>query len=73
MAVLVDIQANCAAAVKCRSTLINFVMLAAKLRLRALKINPAREIDFDAYPFSVSAICELEQMAFHPDCWTKAV
>ncbi|WP_369827776.1 AAA family ATPase [Collimonas sp. PA-H2] len=42
-------------------------MLAIKPYLRALTINPTREIDFDAYPFSVPAVRELEQIAFHPD------
>ncbi|MGS0741264.1 AAA family ATPase [Glaciimonas sp. GG7] len=42
-------------------------MLAAKPYLRALKINPDKEIDFDAYPFSIPAVRELEQLDFHPD------
>lgn len=56
-----------AAAVKCRLTPIDDVMLAAKPYLRALKINPSREIDFDAYPFCIPAVRAIERLDFHPD------
>ncbi|QRX83912.1 AAA family ATPase [Glaciimonas sp. PAMC28666] len=42
-------------------------MLAAKPYLRALKIIPSREIDFDAYPFCIPAVRAIERLDFHPD------
>ncbi|MEB0012852.1 AAA family ATPase [Glaciimonas sp. Gout2] len=42
-------------------------MLAAKPYLRALKIDPVKEIDFDAYPFCIPAVRELEKLDFHAD------
>lgn len=42
-------------------------MLATKPYLRSLKLNPEMAIDFDAYPFSIPAVRELEQIDFHPE------
>ncbi|MEO6919180.1 MAG: AAA family ATPase [Collimonas sp.] len=42
-------------------------MLSIKPYLRSLKLNPDMAIDYDAYPFSIPAVRELEQIEFHPE------
>ena len=42
-------------------------MLSIKPYLRSLKLNPDKAIDYDAYPFSIPAVRELEQIEFHPE------
>ncbi|PFH09218.1 hypothetical protein BCF11_1608 [Collimonas sp. PA-H2] len=42
-------------------------MLSIKPYLRSLKLNPDMAIDYDAYPFCIPAVRELEQIQFHPE------
>jgi predicted ATPase len=41
--------------------------LAVKPYLQSVAIKPDAQIDYDLYPYNIAAVCQLDQIKFHPD------